>query len=1695
MMIIRNRRVLRIFSIFSMLVFLNQLVFPTVSYALTSGPNQPEYTSYEDAGSSDMVNLLTGDFNFTMPILTVPNGTDAGFTIPLSYHAGIGPDQEASWVGLGWNINVGSITRGVNGFPDDASGESQVVSVKDLTGRRGWNANFLGTSMGWDSQVGHYGVLNLGFKVGYEEQGVSSVGLAGLYVSDGGTSFDAKEFAITVVTVVITILTYGAATTATQVWTQAAMDVASQIASDAVTPDHIPSAGAAGYWKYNRDKDSKLFYTNYWIWLDQTRVEDMYGTLFLDKASQLSSSESDYVQEPFHLKLGANINGVAQTIKRFPRSTFAVNKGAASDITIDLSGDDYINNSSPALLAYDNFQVNGPGISGSIKPYRLETGTVSVPREMTESHQRLNLVPYLDYGTNKVPFMYEGAVGNRYYHHNGGATATSINPYYGVSVSKQSTANGDVLQYDLNDVTFDSERTRTDVSGTKKIPQGRSVEWMTNIEIKNTSGAFTNNTFLDYATGNERTSFRSNFDFGGRTTLFGSEYNSSTRDITLPASSPVAAGSVVDLIFVMEDAEPNSPVYNRFYSFANVTVASTTSTTIRLSSAVDLPSAPWVVKRVEITVKNSPKPDTMIGGFAITGENGMTYHYAIPVYDYDFFSKTTERSDPENKYSTVQRTGQFANTWLLTAITGPDFVDRGGANNMGNGTVDMNDWGYWVKFNYGNYMADYQWRIPFEGERATSDDAFTTYAKGATELYYLNSVETRTHVAVFVKDSRRDNRDANQKSSLRLGEIDLLTRDAYTALTDPEGSYGLRDCSGVHDVVYQYNGVNGSSVSGPARTYIEGNALRRVIFNTDYQLCPGVSNSDFGYGKLTLQSISVLGRNNVKLFPDYKFTYGNNPSYSPDSWDGWGMYSSGGLVAGYTHKASTLQSDATAWSLTSIKSPMGSVVEVAYERDDYSSISGVVDIPAPNGGPAALDNDLSDGKTAVPPGIFVPGERVQLKLYEDYTCSELACEGQDGIPYNCDVGYSSVRTTLLGTVQANGEILLDAPYNFAAGTTMCSSGAPVPTTAGSIIVYPIGNNRKGGNIRVNAITLRDDFAGTSVKTRYIYTEDTSPWSTSSGVVSMEPDYIRTTDQDFYNWIGYPVTPVLYGKVTVLTGKLTNDNDYDSRQVFEFVTPNKNQYESNVATNYLQHNQQVSQSSYSTQLFTTILSRSSMIGKLKSIKQYDKAGTLYANQDYVYTIAPLNDGVMNYQGVFTEGTLLFDVIAKGADRYYRTMRTEFMRYPYVLQKTITTVDGQTTIKQNQNWDMTTGQVLVSDETTPLGVTLRTIQSPAYLQYPELGSKATNVNNKNMLTQMAASYTYRLDNNGNTSGLVSASASTWRKDWSNYRKLSADGTYTNTADLDEDGNGTVSAAEAKRQIWRPYASYVWKGDYARSMPDGTQIFADADKFSFTAGATNTGWQKTGSKERYNHNSALLESKDVTRMPSAIKLGYSEQFTIASAVRARYEEMAFSGAEDRLSSTSAWFGGEVGIGSGSVVTAPVHTGKKALSVTAAGTGFVYKSSGVRSGTTVYRASVWCNSTQGRIYYRVNGGNAVTPTPVISGAVTLPGGTWYRIETEFSLGSVTTPNIEVGVTTASGNAVFDDFRFQPKDAGMTCYVYNPDTQQLEYQLGNDNLYTRYEYNTRGSLTRTYIETIQYGGEKLTTETKDDFRRFHIDQ
>ena len=95
-----------------------EVVSPTIAFALTDGPYQAEFTSFEPASASEMVDLFSGDFKYNIPLMDVD-----GYPLNISYHAGQTMDQEASWVGLGWGLNPGALNRGMKGLPDAFDGE------------------------------------------------------------------------------------------------------------------------------------------------------------------------------------------------------------------------------------------------------------------------------------------------------------------------------------------------------------------------------------------------------------------------------------------------------------------------------------------------------------------------------------------------------------------------------------------------------------------------------------------------------------------------------------------------------------------------------------------------------------------------------------------------------------------------------------------------------------------------------------------------------------------------------------------------------------------------------------------------------------------------------------------------------------------------------------------------------------------------------------------------------------------------------------------------------------------------------------------------------------------------------------------------------------------------------------------------------------------------------------------------------------------------------------------------------------------------------------------------------------------------------------------------------------------------------------------------------------------------------------
>ncbi len=69
-----------------------------------------------------------GDLNVSIPLMTVPGRGGLDFPLTLTYHAGIRPTDKASWVGLGWNLETGSISRTVNFFPDFQNAANEYIN-------------------------------------------------------------------------------------------------------------------------------------------------------------------------------------------------------------------------------------------------------------------------------------------------------------------------------------------------------------------------------------------------------------------------------------------------------------------------------------------------------------------------------------------------------------------------------------------------------------------------------------------------------------------------------------------------------------------------------------------------------------------------------------------------------------------------------------------------------------------------------------------------------------------------------------------------------------------------------------------------------------------------------------------------------------------------------------------------------------------------------------------------------------------------------------------------------------------------------------------------------------------------------------------------------------------------------------------------------------------------------------------------------------------------------------------------------------------------------------------------------------------------------------------------------------------------------------------------------------------------------
>ena len=497
----------------------------------------------------------------------------------------------------------------------------------------------------------------------------------------------------------------------------------------------------------------------------------------------------------------------------------------------------------------------------------------------------------------------------------------------------------------------------------------------------------------------------------------------------------------------------------------------------------------------------------------------------------------------------------------------------------------------------------------------------------------------------------------------------------------------------------------------------------------------------------------------------------------------------------------------------------------------------------------------------------------------------------------------------------------------------------------------------------------------------------------------------------------------------------------------------------------------------------IKSYSSKIGRVERIKVFDKNSLEIAETEFSY-----GNELPGNQGTFTSGSILCE-FQQGPENtsssHFKASRTLKTAYPNVLTSVRTTSNGVATVRNNTAWDFLTGTVLREDATNSQGERYQMVTVPAYSKYPELRSKAQSIANKNMLTQLTASYAYKLNSSGQLVDLLDASVQTWNKDWDTYRQYNA-----NSGRYESETNSTP--------VWRRHKSYIWANKKLNNK--GLTSIQEFSDFLWPNGSLNRNWQLVDEVTAYNHFSTPIESKSLSGNYATSKLGYNNSLTIADAQNARMGELAYSGAEDVLTVGNVQhFGGEVR-GAEYRSNEKSHTGRYSTKLAPGQKGFVFESrvgaaDGVESGRS-YKASVWWHHSDiagasGRIFAKLI--NEASTNELATIAVTDPStkraGEWCLLDLYFDVPASSTGQLlQVGCENASSsNSViyFDDFRFHPVDAPVTSYVYDSRTWQLTHVLNQDNLYTAYEYDAAGKLIRVYKEVLTKAGSAANAERK----------
>lgn len=880
--LIRGHRMFRMASLLLSVLMLDSSILFSPLYGLTSGPSQPEASQFTPADISNLVDPFTGDFSYNIPLLDI-----GGYPINLAYNAGVGMDQEATWVGLGWNLNIGAINRTVRGLPDDFKRDTIVTmhhmrpmeETKAAIQIKGEAAGFPLNGLTFGSELVYSNYLGISIRNSLSSPVPMPVSLGLPFTANLGISTSPQGLEITpslgtglkfdfgVLNLNIGMPISSLEGMRGLSFSGSMLTKKKSVRGSAFQSYAVPSVSPS---------INSPFKTTFWSFSQSLGV----GIMSADVDIAVTGSHSVQALRNSMLKTG----GYGFLYHEYGRTSW----NALLDFSRDKEGVYSMN--TPYLpqthLTPDIYHVNTHGVSGTMKLMRNDVGYVFNPEEYHPS--------------------FSGSLGLEVSTGNTINLGANVQMNFAESKSRvweHGNTPQALLQYRHNKVG--------DISENVYFKMASDMSTETDSAYLGRVGGYQANMFM-----NPNTSSLTSTLWGKHSMPQAISHNNyrTTRKTRSQSIAYFTVRQVRQYYPHWAEYIPQSAPGHHIAAFV-ITEENGTRYVF---------SCPTYVLGEAETNFSMGRP---------SGASPISISSDGTMIQYEVKDRTTENDRGIDQYFHQKGTPKHVYSWLLTEVLSSDYVDV-----TGNGVSD-DDLGTFTLIKYGipdpgqagkrlPNIPNYMYRTPISGSlnqanyqkgllTDISDDR-ASIITGNKDIWYVEQIESKTQIVKFNYSSRDD--------GYGVMNLDGFVGGNPLWKIDRIDLYSKRD--------YHFNQQNSIPI-------------KSVHFEYDYSLCVGVPNNLNHGGKLTLKKVYFSYRGNGRSkFSPYVFDYhaqnaNENPNYRPGRSDRWGEYCLPYSGLPYdefpysTQNKSDRDEYVGVWSLKKIHTPTGGTISIEYESDDY----------------------------------------------------------------------------------------------------------------------------------------------------------------------------------------------------------------------------------------------------------------------------------------------------------------------------------------------------------------------------------------------------------------------------------------------------------------------------------------------------------------------------------------------------------------------------------------------------------------------------------------------------------------------------------------------------------------------------------------------------------------------------------------